>query len=282
MILGKWRLDGVSGGNFMLDGGAMFGVTPKSIWSKLRVPDAENRLLFTTRCVLARDGERVVLVETGYGGKLTPREREIFVADEGEPLVEGLAKLGVDPGQVDTVALSHLHFDHVGGATRVDAKGHVTPTFPNARHIVQRGEWEVATSGAPELRASYPRGNLAPLEAAGALEFLDGAAEILPGLRAIPTPGHTKFHQSLIFESGGETAVFVGDLCPTTSHLRSLWCMAYDVYPLETRRVKPAFLGQAADSNWWLLWDHDPDLAACRLKRDERREFVVVDPLKSL
>lgn len=277
MQLGDWRLDTVDGGRFSLDGGAMFGVVPKPLWSKARPADALNRIPCACHCVLCRDGERIVLIETGYGGKLTEKERELYAASPGEPLVESLAALGVAPDDVDAVVLSHLHFDHAGGCTRRDEQGRLAPTFPRARHYVQMDEWNAATSGAAELKGSYPLENLLPLAEAGLLEPIVGGGEILPGLRSLLTPGHTRGHQSLVLESRGQTAIFLGDMCPTSAHLRSLWCMAYDVYPLETRRNKPHVLGQAADEGWLILWDHDPDHAASRLARDDKKEFITVE-----
>ena len=275
MQLGAWQLDAVSGGSFWLDGGAMFGVVPKPMWQRVAPPDEANRIPMATNCLLARDGRHTVLVDTGYGGKEPPRRRELFNLEAGEPLVAHLAALGVSPEQIDLVVFSHLHFDHAGGATRLDEQGRLAIVFPRARFVAQQGEWLDAVSGLPELRGSYPLENLLPLQDSGRLELIDGDVEIVPGLRSRVTGGHTRRHQSLVFDSAGQTACFVGDLCPTTAHLRSLWCMAYDVYPLETRRCKPQFLGQAADEGWHLFWDHDPRIVSCRIERHAEREFVI-------
>lgn len=277
MKLGNWQFDAVSGGMFRLDGGAMFGIVPKPLWQKVQPADERNRIRMATNCLLARDGRHTVLIDTGYGGKLSDREREIFAAQPGEPLLESLAAIQVTPEEIDTVVLSHLHFDHVGGGTRRDGHGHVTLTFPQARYVVQAGEWRDAMSGRPELFGSYPRENLTPLADAGCLEFIDGDAGIVAGLRAVVTSGHTRRHQSLVFSSGGESAVYLGDLCPTAAHVRRMWGMAYDVLPLRTRRRKPQILGQAAEENWIVFWDHDPDRTASRLSRDPQREFAVTD-----
>ena len=277
MQLGDWQLDTVDGGRFSLDGGAMFGVVPKPLWTKVQPADALNRIPCACHCVLCRDGDRTVLIESGYGGKLSDKERELYAAPASEPLVESLAALGVAPDAIDAVILSHLHFDHAGGCTRRDAQGRLKPTFPRARHYVQRAEWNIATSGVAELKGSYPLDNLLPLQEAGLLEPIAGGDEILPGLRSVLTPGHTRGHHSILIESHGDTAIFLGDLCPTAAHVRSLWCMAYDVYPLETRRNKPQVLGKAADEGWLILWDHDQQRAASRLARDDKKEFVEVE-----
>jgi glyoxylase-like metal-dependent hydrolase (beta-lactamase superfamily II) len=277
MNLGDWQLDRLSGGTWRTDGGAMFGVVPKVLWEKLQPADERNRIRMNTNCVLARDGQHTVLIDTGYGGNLTERERDIYAAQPGEPLRESFAALGVSPADVDTLVLSHLHFDHVGGASRREADGQAVLAFPNARYVIQAGEWRDATRGLPELEGSYPPQHIEPLVDSPQLEFIDGDVEIVPGLRAMVTGGHTRCHQALVFESAGQTAIYLGDLCPTGAHVRRLWGMAYDVDPLETRRRKPQVLGQAADEGWLVLWDHDPDRWASRLVRDAKREFAIVE-----
>ena len=274
ITLGPWQLQTVSGGKFMLDGGAMFGVVPKPLWQKVAAADEQNRIEMQTNCLLARNGKQVVLIDTGYGGKLTEKERLLFNAQEGEPLVENLAAVGVAPDEVTQVVFSHLHFDHAGGGVQRRG-GKLVPTFPHAQYFVQRTEWNAAVSQAAELRGSYPLENLAPLEEAGCLTLLDGHVEIVPGLRSRVTGGHTAGHHALMFQAGSEAAIYLGDICPTSAHLRALWCMAYDLFPLETRRIKPQILGQAADAGWLVFFDHDPVHAVCRLQRDEKREFTL-------
>jgi glyoxylase-like metal-dependent hydrolase (beta-lactamase superfamily II) len=278
MHLGDWQLDSISGGTFLIDGGVMYGVVPRTLWSNIAAPDEFNRVPCASRCLLARNGRQTVLVDTGYGGKYGPLDRKFWAMEPGEPLVESLAGLGVTPEDVDLVVLSHLHFDHAGGSTRYDRQRRLVTTFPRARHFVGRIEWEDATGGAAELQTAYCADNLHPLEASGRLVLVDDNAEILPGLRACLTGGHTRGHLALRFESAGQGALFISDFCPTTAHVRRMWCTAYDTFPVETRRRKPQILGEAADRNWWVLWYHDPRVAASRLRRDARREFLVVDP----
>lgn len=282
MQLGDWQLTTISGGNLLLDGGAMFGVVPKPLWVRKQPADEQNRIRCATNCVLARDGRRTILIDTGYGGKATEKERQRAALDAGEPLLENLAAAGVSPQEIDLVVLSHLHFDHAGGGTRRDEQGQVVPTFPRARYVAQRGEWETATSGIPELRGAYPLEHLLPVQEAGQLDLIDGDMEIVSGLRSIVTGGHTRSHQALVLESGGRTAIYLGDLCPMAAHARGLWGMAYDLYPLDTRRRKPELLGRAADEDWLVLWDHDPDMAAARIARDPREEFVVREAIERL
>jgi glyoxylase-like metal-dependent hydrolase (beta-lactamase superfamily II) len=276
MQLGDWRIDIASGGWHRADGGSMFGVVPKPLWDRLLKPDDRNRIPMATNCLVCRNGRHTVIVDTGYGGKNSEREQKNFSLEPGEPLVVSLAKLDLAPNQIDTVVFTHLHFDHAGGGTSPSAQG-IVPAFPRARYFANRTEWETATSGIPELRASYPQENLAPLETAGVLTLTDGDVEILPGLRTMVTGGHTAGHQAIVLESGGQTLIYLADLCPTSHHMRSLWGMAFDLYPLDTRRQKPVFLGRAADLGWLVGWDHDPHVAIARIARDEKKEFAVTE-----
>jgi len=277
MHLGNWQLDTVNGGTFWLDGGVVFGVVPKSIWKNVVTADEQNRIQLANHCVLARDGQHTVLIDTGYGGKFSPLDRGFYKSDQGEPLLAGLAALGVAPEDVDTVIFSHLHFDHVGGATRLEANGRRVPTFPKARHLVSRWEWEDATSGAPELKTAYPIDEILPLFDAGLMMVVDDGTELVPGMRGHISGGHTRGHMSILIESAGQTAAYLGDICPTTMHLRQMWHLAYDLYPLDTRRRKVELLAQAADGAWNILWNHDPKLAISRVVRDPKREFSVCD-----
>ena len=281
MEFGSWRLDVVSGGNLRMDGGAMFGVVPKPLWEKRTRPDEANRIPMATNCLLARDGERTLLVDTGPGGKFDERQREIFALRGGEPLLENLAALGVSPEDIDTVLLSHLHFDHAGGATR-NVAGRLVPTFPRARHVVQRCEWDAATSGAAELEGVFPEENFRPLEESGLIELIDGDVEIVHGWRSIRTPGHTPGHQSLALSAGRETTIYMGDVCPTQAHLSTFWCMAFDLDLLESRRQKAALLGRIADEDALALFCHDPKTHAARIRRHSRRDFVVEEAFAEL
>jgi glyoxylase-like metal-dependent hydrolase (beta-lactamase superfamily II) len=282
MQLGRFELTTISGGRMKADGGTMFGVVPRVLWTRVMPADDENMIAQNTNCVLVRTGSKTILIDTGYGPKLSPRDRRNHRAEEGEPLLASLAAKGIAADQIDMVILSHLHFDHAGGATRLDESGKLVPTFPRAEYVAQRLEWAIATAGFPELRAAYPQDNLWPLEESGQLRLIDGDVEITPGIRGLITGGHTEGHMALYIESDGQTAVYLGDTCPTWRHLPMLWCMGFDLDVMRLRRVKPKLFGEIADRAWWALSDHDPDFAAVKLVREEKREFAIRDGIAEM
>ncbi len=278
MQLGHWQLDTVNGGQFRIDGGVMFGVVPKSLWGPIAPADPHNRVLCANHCLLARDGRHRVLIDTGCGIKFGPLERRYYDLEPGDPLLESLMALGVAAEDIDCVVFSHLHFDHIGGATRRDQQGRLVPTFPTARHFVGRIEWNDAVGDALELRTAYARDDLLQLQHSVPLSLLEDGQEVLPGITVRVTGGHTRGHLAIILQSNGQGVVYPGDLCPTTAHIRRFWCTAYDVHLAETRRRKPLLLGEAADRQWLVIWNHDPRVAASRVQHHPKREFVVCEP----
>lgn len=279
--LGELRIVTIPGGNFRLDGGAMFGVVPRPLWMKRAEPDEVNRIALSTNCTLVESQNLRALIDTGYGTKLSPKERDIFAAESETGVVGSLEAAGLLPEDIDLVVYSHLHFDHAGGGTARSESGEIVPAFPNARYVVQRREWEAATSGLPEWESSYPPENFQCLAASGQLELVDGEADIAPGIRGVWTGGHSPGHQMIVLESEGLIGAYLGDICPTWNHLRRMWCMAYDAYVADVRRMKPEILGWLADADAWLLSDHDPQHAAVRIVKDEVKEFRVVERRES-
>jgi glyoxylase-like metal-dependent hydrolase (beta-lactamase superfamily II) len=257
MRLGRAQLTMLNGGDFRLDGGAMHGVVPKTIWSRLVSCDAENRCTYTTHCLLVEIGGKRVLVETGNGDKFPAKEKEIYGIDHDRSIETALAEIGVEPRAIDVVILSHLHFDHVGGATRKTPSGSVVPVFPRARHVVQRKELEAARHPHERNRASYLAENLEPLIADGIVEVVEGETEVLPGVRVLPTPGHTPGHQSIVIDGGDQKAVFLGDVVPTSVHVRLPFIMGYDLDVEGTLASKKRLLTQAMDEGWLVLFGHD-------------------------
>ncbi len=282
MQLGSLTLRTISGGTYWIDGGTMFGVVPRPLWERNFPTDEQHRIPQDTNCLLVQTGDRNILIDTGAGSKLTDKERGRLSAQPGDPLVENLASAELTVEDIDQVVLTHLHFDHAGGATRFDAEGQLVPTFPNAEYVVQREEWVSATAGYPELRAAYSLDNLLPLRDSGQLTLIDSNRGVGSGMRVFVTGGHTQGHQVIILESDDQTAVYLADICPTWRHLPVLWCLSYDTHLLQTRRIKAELLGQIADSGWLALFDHDPDVVAARLQRDSRKDFVVSESLESL
>jgi glyoxylase-like metal-dependent hydrolase (beta-lactamase superfamily II) len=276
LTLGDARLTMVNGGNFRLDGGAMHGVVPKTLWSKLVSCDAQNRCEYTTRSLLIEVGGRRILVETGNGDKFPPKLKEIYGIDHDRSIGDALREIGVEPESIETVVMTHMHFDHSGGTTRKTASGALEPVFKRAKHVVQKLEWEDATHPHERNRASYLGENIGPLGEAGLLQLVDGETEIAPGVRVVPTPGHTRGHQSvLVGPEGGPKALFLGDVVPTAVHTRLPWVMAYDLDPARTLETKRALFRRALEENWLLLWGHDRDHMGGRLGLDKDGNFVV-------
>lgn len=273
--LGEIRIQVVSGGRFVMDGGTMFGVVPKALWSRRAPPDENNCLRQETNCLLVETGQHRILIDTGYGSKLAEKQRTILAAEPGNPLCENLHRLGTAPEEIDLVILSHLHFDHAGGATTLDQGGRPRPTFPHAQYVVQRREWMLATAELPELEGAYQLENLLPLRDSGQLRLIDGSVEIVAQLHAILTGGHTPGHQAILIEEGNEAAVYLGDLCPSHHHLRVRWGTSYDLDVLELRRQKRELLTTIARHNWWACFDHDVDVSCARIQPDEDRDFCL-------
>jgi glyoxylase-like metal-dependent hydrolase (beta-lactamase superfamily II) len=274
--IGGARLTMLNGGNFRLDGGAMHGVVPKTLWSKLVSCDAHNRCEYTTRCLLIEVGARRILVETGNGDKFSGKLKDIYGIDHDRSIGDALKEAGVAPESIDTVVMTHLHFDHSGGTTRRTASGGLEPVFKRAKHVVQKLEWEDATHPHERNRASYLGENIAPLEKV--LQLVDGEAEIAPGVRVLPTPGHTRGHQSILIgaqDAGAEKALFLGDVVPTAVHTKLPWVMAYDLDPVRTLETKRALFTRAVEESWLLLWGHDRDHMGGRLGVDKDGNFVV-------
>jgi glyoxylase-like metal-dependent hydrolase (beta-lactamase superfamily II) len=255
MKIGPYTLTVINAGNFRLDGGAMHGVVPKTLWSRAVQADAENCVEYTTHCLLIEGAGRRVLVETGNGDKWSDKERRIY-AIENASIAGRLRQRGVDPESVDTVILTHLHFDHVGGATFRDDSG-THATFPRARHVVQRTELRDARSPHERNRASYFSENIDPLVKDGLFEEVDGEREVAPGVRVVPTPGHTEGHQSVLVEAGDRAAFFCGDVIPTSLHLRLPYIMAYDLMPVVTLETKRRLLARMVAERWTVIWGHD-------------------------
>ncbi len=258
MKFGKFELHLVSDGNVWLDGGAMFGVVPRSEWELRCPPDAANRVLLSLNCFLIRTPEALILADSGIGTLLNRKYLD-FYGYRGSPDIESLLEsLGHRPEDVDIVFHSHLHFDHCGGAVKKNGEGKIVPVFPRARHVVQRGEWENALHPVDRDRPSYFAAHLKPLADTGTLELLDGTAAIAGGVEAVLLPGHTARHQGLQVTSEGGTFFFPGDLVPTSAHVGLASIMSFDLYPVESQDNKKKVCAEALAGGWILGFSHDP------------------------
>jgi glyoxylase-like metal-dependent hydrolase (beta-lactamase superfamily II) len=273
----QWQWTLLRAGSFRLDGGGMFGVVPKPLWSKLVPSDDDNRIDLQCNCLLLDDGSSKVLIETGFGGKWSDKERG-FYDMERRTVVDALIEIGVDPGAIDHVILSHLHFDHAAGLTHVDESGgDAVSSFPNARIITQRSEWDDAIANRSTMTRTYLRTHLDPI--AGQLEPVDGEAEVLPGIDVWPVPGHTWGQQAIRFDDGDGTVAFIGDVMPTAAHVGLAFNMGYDMLPYENMLTKRKVLEQAAGEGWRLALDHEPGDAVVRVERDaERPDRFTLEP----
>ena len=271
--IGSLTVHAIQSGGQKLDGGAMFGVVPKPLWEKRIPADERNRIQLGMRCLLIEHVSGLILVDTGAGNKEDKKFLDIYgIENTGANgrtwLEDGLAKIGVAPEDISIVINTHLHFDHAGGNTYRDERGEIKLSFPKARYIVKRGEYDYATHTNERTAASYFERNFAPVVKAHKFEFVIREKEIVKGIRVVPTPGHTPFHQSVLIESEGERAFFLADMLPTSAHLPLAWIMGYDVEPLVTLETKRRILRQAEDENWLLIFEHDATVPWGRVEHD--------------
>jgi glyoxylase-like metal-dependent hydrolase (beta-lactamase superfamily II) len=280
--LGRLRIHALQAGLQQLDGGAMFGVVPKTLWSRKIGADDRNRIPLGMRCLLIEHPDALVLVDTGAGNKETEKFYGIYGIEnaplnEGEPtqLESSLAAAGFAPADVDVVINTHLHFDHAGGNTRRGDGGLAVPSFPRARYVIRAGEWDWAHRTNERTSASYVAHNYDPIQAAGQLDLVDEDGEVLPGIRLRRTAGHTPHHQSVLVESEGDTLLYLADVCPTAAHVPLPWIMGYDVEPLVTLETKRALWADAVAGHWRLMFEHDATHAFGRVVADGTRGYGV-------
>ena len=263
----------LSDGIIKFDGGTMFGQVPKVLWEDKVPTDRKNRITMGLNCTLIQVGSKTVLIDSGVGSKALDHERETYGLVPSR-LLKGLKNLGLSPKEVDAVILTHLHFDHSGGCTKLDRVGNLVPTFPRARYYVQKGCWEDACSPNERCQGIHRQEDFRPIEENGQLELLDGDSEIFPGLWVKVTAGHAKGHQVVLLNHGGERIAFLGDLVPTPYHLDLAAISAYDQYPEETLEMKRDFLSQASKAGWLLVFSHGHNLKAGYLERRNGDTFL--------
>jgi glyoxylase-like metal-dependent hydrolase (beta-lactamase superfamily II) len=279
MNLGNVKLHVVSDGTYWEDGGGLFGLVPKALWQKVMAPDERNRLPFQLRCLLIESSEQRVLVDTGFGDKLSEKERS-FISLEGERrLLNSLESLGIGPLDVDLVINTHLHGDHCGGNTRYE-DGEPVATFPWATYCVQRLELADASFPNERTRGTYHAENFQPLERAGQLRVLCGDTRLTDEIRVVVTPGHTRAHQSVFVESRGQKAVFLGDLASWPIHIERLaWVPAYDLEPMVSIETKRSLALWAIENHALLIFEHHPEIVAGYLHPTERPDRFRLEPV---
>jgi len=253
-VLGDFELTVVSDGTYFLDGGAFFGVVPKTMWSKKVTADALNRVDTGLNSLLIRTGDKNILVETGIGNKLPDKLVQIYT--QPAKLLDNLHAAGVAPEDIDIVINTHLHFDHCGWNT-VRLGDQMVATFPKATYYAQRQEWEHGRVQLERDAISYMSPNYDPLIESGQMVLLDGDAEIVPGVSVKIFPGHTESMQAVMVESGGGKACYISDLIPTAAHLDLTWVMAFDLFPLETIASRKKYYAEAIPEKWLTVFTHD-------------------------
>ncbi|NBC87496.1 MAG: MBL fold metallo-hydrolase [Bacteroidetes bacterium] len=269
--IGSYTLHSIETGRFGLDGGAMFGIVPKPLWSGKMPPDDDNRITLAMRCLLLQSEERTVLIDCGLGDVFDgTKYRDIYAVDTEHSSLDGsLADVGVQREEVTDAILTHLHFDHCGGATR-EVNGERQPSFPNATYHVQRDHWRWAVESNPKERGSFRTHTFEPLERRGQVRKLDGEGHLFPGVEVMLANGHTHAQQMVKIADGTRVLVYAADLLPTSHHLAPAWTMAYDVRPLVTIDEKQTFLERAVDAEWNLFFEHDPDVEVASLEKTDR------------
>jgi glyoxylase-like metal-dependent hydrolase (beta-lactamase superfamily II) len=271
MRIGKYQIYTVETGRFKLDGGAMFGIVPKTIWEKLNPSDEKNRIELALRTLLIVSDDKKILVDTGIGRKWDDKYAEIYGIDHTKFTLENsLEKLGIKTDDITDVILTHLHFDHAGGSTTIDPDGTLRPTFRKATYYIQKRNLELAMNPNEKDRASYLPENFMPLIEFGQLEVIDGEFEIFEGIELIVSDGHTIGQQLVKVSDGDKTLVYCGDLIPTSSHIPIPYVMAYDLQPLITMEEKKKLLKRALEENWILFFEHDPYSDCATVKQGKK------------
>jgi glyoxylase-like metal-dependent hydrolase (beta-lactamase superfamily II) len=279
--LGNVTLRLVSDGVYWTDGAGLFGIMPKTEWQEIWAPDELNRIPLEQRCLLIETGQARILVDTGTGDKISDKERS-FTSLEGEGrLLRSLAALGASPEEIDLVVNTHLHGDHCGGNTRFDGEGQAAPVFPRATYCIQRMELAEARFPNERTRSVYNPDDFEPMARSGRLRVLEGDTRLAPEVRAILTPGHTPGHQSIVVESGGQAAIYLGDVATWPIHMERLGCVAaYDVEPMVSVETKRRLAHWAVEERVLLIFEHHPQIQAGYLHPTARPDWFELEPVE--
>ncbi len=259
----EMELYSIETGNFKLDGGAMFGVVPKTMWNKIYPADENNLINNSMRCLLIKDGKKIVIIDCGMGDKMDPNLLKFYYVNGEETLLTSLNKVGVKPEDVTDVVLTHLHFDHCGGATQKDG----TLTFPNAKHWVSKSQWESAHSPNNRERPSFFNENYDPIKEAGKLKIIRTETNITKNIQLRLFYGHTDGLIVPFITKKGKTIVYAADFIPSSAHVQLSFICAYDIYPLVSVDEKQQFLAEAVENNYTLFFEHDIFTECCSLEQ---------------
>ena len=271
MDLGNLQIYSIVENSFKIDGGAMFGVVPKILWQKYVPADKDNFITLDINLLLVRSQDKNILIDTGTGDTLTKKQKEMFGVEKPSNLDRGLKNLGLSPEDIDIIVLSHLHADHSGGVVKLDKDGNKIPHFPDARHYVQKQEWEDANNPDERTSATYLVETLMLLKQNNLLQLVDGEKEIVTGVMVSNSHGHTSGHQIVWINGGREKVIYAADIIPTTAHLRAAYVASVDLYPKETMQIKKEIIRKCLEQNWMLALDHDVNTKLCRLKQEDGR-----------
>lgn len=265
------KLHAVNAGHFKLDGGAMFGVVPKSIWNKVNPADENNMCSWALRCLLIEDGNRLILIDNGMGDKQDQKFFGYYYLHGDDTLQKSLNKLGYSFDDVTDVVLTHLHFDHCGGSIKYNNdRTKLEPAFKNATYYSNEKHWEWAIHPNAREKASFLKENILPIKESGQLKFIGEGTELIPGLNFREVFGHTEAMMLPVISYKGTTIAYMADLIPSAGHLPIPYVMGYDMRPLETLKEKELLLNEAVDKNWILFFEHDPSIECISLERTEK------------
>jgi glyoxylase-like metal-dependent hydrolase (beta-lactamase superfamily II) len=280
MNIGNYKLYAIQTGLFRLDGGAMFGVVPKALWSKTNPADEKNRIDMCMRALLLVSDKRKILIDNGVGHKMSQKLNDIYGVDHSTyTLDRSLAKFGFTREDITDVILTHLHFDHAGGSTIIDEDGDVKLTFPNAVYCLQKKHWEWANNPTERDKASFFPGDFQPVQKAGHLKLLDGEQDFDEFIKFHIINGHTPAQQIVTVKDDKHTLLYNADLFPMASHVHIPFIMGYDLFPLTTLEEKKKFLSKIEKENWLLFFEHDPYTETAYVHKSEKG-YAAVDKME--
>ena len=276
MQFGDYRVEIIPDTEFRLDGGAMFGVVPRNLWSRVAPPDDQNRIRMNMNCVFIETGSECILVETGIGEKWSAKHAAMYGITRERSLADSLRAItGYGPEAITIVINTHLHFDHAGGNTMLNDAGEAVPSFPNARYFLSQAEYEHAEQPSERDRASYFPENWRPAYNNGQVELKPADYEVVPGLRMETHPGHNRSMQCWRLQQQAQTLFGFADLVPMRAHVSFPWIMGYDLYPVETLESKKKLLPQAVREGWTCLFYHEPDRPLCKVIEDKGKLLAI-------